>query len=199
MTGDADAEQETGAAEDRDVEVPEKLDWDNLDQYSEAEIEAYNEQRRDEIQTAEEKFNEQQEEAVDRLRESAQQSLETEEVELDSGLELEVRARIPPEVEDMQEELDQAVATGDIALARRLAAAMNATMVESPDEYADTDVWLVASRDGDAGIQWLVETSQKLTEPAEDRMPDNDEGNEKQSNDLPGRNAGKQSGWQRQR
>lgn len=161
------------------------------------EVEAYNKQREQEIQETIETLNEQQQQAVDALRESAQASLETETVTLPSGVDLDVRTRISPEVERLIDNIQEAEATGDLQRARRLSAEALAEMVESPEEYGDPDVWVVASQGGDAGVQWLGECIEIVTEPA---TPEGArEGNSNHSDGMPGRTTAKQSGWQRQR
>lgn len=183
-----------------DVEPPDELDYSNLDQYSDAEIEAWNDQRRDEIEDTIESFNERQEAAVNALREDAQKSADTETVELSSGIELEVRTRIPPAVEQLVDDVRAAQQEQDLDRARRLGAAANAEMVESPAEYTSAEVWVVASQDGAAGVQWLTETTQTILGPARDRAET--KGNENSQTDsdaTPAQTTGKDSGWQRQR
>jgi len=184
-----------------DVEPPDKLDYGNLDQYSDAEIEAWNEQREQEIRERTEELNRQEQAAVDTLRRDAQESHDTATVELGSGVELEVRTRIPPEVEELADQLQTAQQNRDMSLMRRLAAALNAAMVVSPDGYTSTEVWLVASRDGEAGLQWLMETNDTITGPVEDNLPDIEdaEGNSQASSGMHNPQKANHSGWQRQR
>jgi len=185
------------------TDAPDSIDYEKLEagEYDEDTIEAYNEQRRQEIVERHQELNEAEQDAVDALRRDAQQTHETEDVGLESGVTLEVRTRIPPEVEDLYQQLQMARNNQDISLVRRLAAALAAEMVESPAEYSSTEVWLVASRDDEAGIQWLMETIDIILEPVEEQLPDPeaDEGNGTASNDLHRPDAAKQSGWQRQR
>jgi len=184
------------------TDAPDSIDYEKLEagEYDEDTIEAYNEQRRQEIVERHQELNEAEQDAVDALRRDAQQTHETAAVELETGIELDVRTRIPPEVENLYQQLQTASDNQNLSLVRRLAAALNAEMVESPDEYSSTDVWLVASRDGDAGLQWLRETTDIILSPIEDQLPDEaHEGNGTASNDLHRPDAAKQSGWQRQR
>lgn len=167
---------------------------------SEEEIEAYNEQREQDIQEHIETLNQQQQDAVDALRKDAQESLETETVELPSGVALEVRARVPPRVERLQDRAQEAEVKGDLEKSRRLNAEMLAAMVET-EGYDTPEVWVVASQDGDAGMQWMAEVTSLVVEPAEDNA-EALKGNgtqQTQSDSLPGKTTGKQSGWQRQR
>jgi len=181
--------------------APDSIDFEKLEagEYDDEEIEAYNEQREQEIVERHKELNRQEQKAVDALRRDAQESHETETVTLESGVDLEVRTRIPPEVEDLHEQLQEAQRAGNLSLTRQLAAAMNAEMVEAPEGYTNTDVWLVASRDGDAGLQWLTETTDIILKPVKDTLPDPGEGNGTGSNDLHRPEEVRQSGWQRQR
>lgn len=163
--------------------------------------EAYNEAKRDEIAAELEHLDEQEQAAVDALRESAQQSLETDTVTLPSGVDLEVRARMPPVVENLQEKMQRARQQQDLQRARRLNCAMLAEMVESPGEYVNPDVWETASRDGNAGLQWLAEVTDIVVGPATENAEalQGNRNSATASDTTPQPTKDKQSGWQRQR
>lgn len=171
------------------TEVIESDDPELADRYNEAQ-EAAIKERLDHL-------DEQKQEAVSALRESAQESLETETVTLDSGVTLEVRTRLPPNVEQLQAEAQQAEEDRDYQRARRLTCEILAAMVESPAEFGDPDVWATASRDGSAGLQWLLEATDIVLEPAIDSAEAM--GNEPDSANTRGQTKDRQSGWQRQR
>lgn len=160
----------------------------------------YNEAKEREIAESLEHLNQQEQEAVDALRESAQASQDTATVALDSGVELEVLDRIPPSVEQLAEEMQEARQTGDIARARRYACAMLAEMVQAPEEYTNAEVWATASRDGSAGMQWLAEVEQIVTEPAQESAEalQGNQTSPEDSNTTPEPMKGKESGWLRQ-
>jgi len=171
------------------TEVIESDDPELADRYNEAQ-EAAIKERLDHL-------DEQKQEAVSALRESAQESLETETVTLDSGVTLEVRTRLPPNVERLQAEAQQAEEDRDYQRARRLTCEILAAMVESPAEFGDPDVWATASRDGSAGLQWLLEATDAVLEPAIDSAEAM--GNGQDSANTQDRTKDRQSGWQRQR
>jgi hypothetical protein len=177
-----------------------EIDWSNLDQYDDDDLEAINEARREKFAEKHAALNEAEQDAVDALRQDAQESLDTETVTLDSGVELEVRTRLPPTGEDLLTEMQEARQAQDLQRARRLTCALLAELVESPERFTEAKVWEVASSDGDAGSQWLAEVSKIVMEPVETAAEDimGDEGNGRSSG-MPAQTTGKQSGWQRQR
>lgn len=180
--------------DDDDRSIYERAESGDL---NDEEAQAHNEQRRQEIQDHLDTLNEQQQEAVATLRESAQESADTEMVTLPSGVDLEVRSRIPPAVESLIDDLQTAEQHGDPDRVRRLNSEALAEMVVT-EEYSDPRVWVTASKDGDAGLQWLAEVTDIVLGPATEQIEDL-QGNSQDSSTTRKQTTGKQSGWQRQR
>lgn len=135
--------------------------------------------------------------AADALIGDAKSTLETETVELDSGLELDVRSRLPASVEENLEALEAAETRGDRVAIRRLNCEMVAAMVVT-EEFDQPGVWLAASRDGDAGMQWLSEATATILKPALDRAEET-EGKLQPSGNTRGRTGGRPSGRSQRR
>lgn len=187
-----------GAEADNDPRPPEELDLSNIEEWSDAELEAWEQHTRESLDDRIEESVGDESDAVATLREAATDSLDTETVTLGDGVELEVRTRIPPAVEDLHDKMRQADKSGNLEVARRLNSQMLAEMVVEPDKFADPDVWATASRDGDAGMQWLAEATEAITGPATERAEEL-EGNATHSDGSQSPGGGNPSGWQRQR
>lgn len=158
--------------------VPESLDFSNLDQYSDEQIEAYNAQKNEELDERIGELEGDQEQAVRSLRESAESTLSTATVELSRGedsdpVELEVRERMPQKVEEMRGQLDDLRDGGSVQRAKLVACRMLAEMVHSPEAYTDPEVWFVAQQFDDGGIGWLMEAAQDVLEPVRSRVEEN--------------------------
>lgn len=182
---------------EQDVEPPESIDYGNLDQYSEAEIEAYNERREQELVDEINQLEEDKQDAVATLRKDAQESIETETVPVGEET-LEVRTRIPPEVEPKIEAMRDAEHDGDIDVARRLNCECAAAMVETPG-FDDAEVWEIAAEA--EGMHWLGEVTDKILAPANENL-ESLQGNRDSrpdSENSPAQTVGKRSGWDRRR
>jgi hypothetical protein len=183
-------------------------------------VDEYNAAVEDELDEQVAELEAEKQDAVAALREDAQESLETETVTMPgSGTELEVRARMSPHIESLQDKLqriedgeqvnvpegvihafdrlsvDDFVDLGQVEQSRHLNAYLLAEMVESPPKFADPDVWAVASRDGDAGLQWLAEATDVIIGPARTNAEDIHEGNSRtDSENTPNQQRGRRSG-----
>lgn len=82
--------------------------------------------------------------AVAALGEAAEQSLQTREVSLSENLTLEVKDRIDPRAERLQERAQKAHENGDMEAAARHASGALAHQVIAPEPYTDTEVWEAA-------------------------------------------------------
>ena len=103
--------------------------------------------------------------AVAALRSSASASASTETVTLPGGVTLEVRTRVPPSLEALQERLDAAQSVGRMAEVKDLACEMIACMVASPTKFRNPEVWSVAAEADDAGAVWLIECADAVLGP----------------------------------
>lgn len=138
---------------------------------SEEDIEAYNEAKDAEMEARIGQLEDEEQEAVEALLDEAEETAETETVTLESGLELEVRTRVPPAVERKQQRLrtlekrhkDGEADIRDIA---EVSCEMLAEMCET-DGYDNPDVWLAAYQR--EGQQWLLEMVAEVTEPAKNQ------------------------------
>jgi len=156
----------------------------------------YNAHKEEEMEARLEELDEQKQAAVGALREAAQETVDTETVTL-GQVDLEVVTRIPPAVEDLLGEMERAEQRQDTDRLRELNALALAEMVDSPDEYADPDVWAVAAEQN--GLQWVSEAVATVLSPARDRQQDTTGNLQPDSDSTPNQQRGKQSGWQRQR
>jgi hypothetical protein len=180
------------------VEPPESLDFENLDQYSEEEIEAYNEQKEQEIAERIADLREQEQAAVEALRSDAQDSIETATVELPSGLELDIRTRFTQRAERLQEELaDLEQQDASVADIRWTNAELLAEMCETKG-YDQPAPWDIAARDDDAGLVWMMEVTDAVIEPIADKA-EAMQGNRQGSASSRGQTADRQSGGFRRR
>jgi len=179
------------------VDAPESLDFSNLEQYSEAEIEAYNEQREQEIAEHIADLRAQEQAAVDALRSDAQDSIETETVELPSGLELEIRTRFTQRAERLQEELAELEQQGtSVVDVRWKNAELLAEMCET-DGYDKPEPWDIAARDDDAGLVWMLEVVDIVTKPITEKA-EAIQGNRQDSGSSHAQTGARQSGgWQK--
>jgi len=162
-----------------------------------ADADKYNERVEQEMDARIETMRESEQDAVDALRESAQESLDTAAVSV-GEIQLEVLTRIPPDVEDLIEEMDDAEVEGDRHRARRLNAAALAQMVESPEGYTSPDVWVVAAEQN--GTHWFGEVTDIVLAPARENAEElGNRNSPPDSDDSLHQTTGKQSGWQQQR
>lgn len=173
-------------------------DAPTLEQVLDGEVSAdeYNEYKEAEMEARLKDMDEQKQAAVGALREAAQQSVDTESVTL-GQVDLDVVTRIPPAVEDILDEMERAEQRQDTDRLRELNALALAEMVDSPDEYADPDVWAVAAEQN--GLQWVSEAVAVVLGPARDRQQDAAGNLQPDSDSTPNQQRGKRSGWQRQR
>lgn len=173
-------------------------DAPTLEQVLDGEVSAdeYNEYKEAEMEARLDDLDEQKQAAVGALREAAQQSVDTESVTL-GQVDLDVVTRIPPAVEDILDEMERAEQRQDTDRLRELNALALAEMVDSPDEYADPDVWAVAAEQN--GLQWVSEAVAVVLGPARDRQQDAAGNLQPDSDSTPSQQRDKQSGWQRQR
>jgi hypothetical protein len=156
----------------------------------------YNRHKEAEMEARLNQLDEQKQAAVGALRDAAQESADTETVTI-GQIDLEVVSRIPPAVEDLLDEMERAEQRQDTDRLRELNALALAEMVDSPDEYADPDVWAVAAEQN--GLQWVSEAVATVLGPARDRQQDTAGNLEPDSDNTPNQQRGKPSGWQRQR
>ena len=104
-------------------------------------------------------------EAVAALGDAAEETLETREVKLSDELVLEVKERIDPRAERLQERAEAANEKNDMDSAARHAAQALAHQVIEPEAYADPDVWEAAVET--YGKQFvLVDCTEKVLGPA---------------------------------
>ncbi len=154
---------------DTQAAAPESIDLDNLDQYTEEEIEAYNEQVEAHLSQKIEDLSNQEQEAVNLLREQAQATATTETVYLDrpgkDPLELEVRTRFPPSIERKHQQFQTLKETGDVDKAKRIACEMLAEMVVTPG-FGNPRVWRIAAGSDGAGMVWVKEAADTVLAPA---------------------------------
>lgn len=155
------------------VEAPDEVTPENIDELSEEEIEAYNEQVEAELEAQLDEqaddLDDTEQAAAEALLQDAEETVETETVALDSGLELEVRTRIPPAVERMQSRLERMEKRGaSPAEIATLNCEMLAEMVET-EGYGSPEPWHIAYQGDDGGLQWLSEVTSTVLEPAHDR------------------------------
>jgi len=140
-----------------DIAVEDVLEGD-------ADAEAYNEQVEARFEERLQELAEQEQEAVSALLEEAEESAETETVEFPSGLELEVKTRIPVDVEHRLERIEQ-LEQEDAPIEE--IAAVNcealAGMCET-DGYDSADTWAAAYEK--KGTHWLGEMIDRITAPA---------------------------------
>jgi hypothetical protein len=125
---------------------------------------AYNEQVEQRFDERFAALADQERDAVDALLDEAELSADTETVEFPSGLEIEVRTRIPVDVEQRLERLEHLEAegapVGEIAAVNCEAlAGMCVT-----DGYDSAETWLVAYEKN--GMHWLGEMTSRIVEPA---------------------------------
>ena len=153
------------------VEAPDNLDLENLEEYTEAEIEAYNQAKEQELdrrlKEKELQLTEQEREAVEALAGDEDEEVETKTVSLDGGVEVEVRTRIPPEVERLQERTLRLERRGEMEDARRKNCQMLATMIVT-EPYDSADAWEVMAMR--KGMQWLGDITADVFEPALDNL-----------------------------
>jgi hypothetical protein len=140
-----------------DISVEDVLEGD-------ADAEAYNEQVEARFQQRRQELADQEQAAVSALLEAAEASAETETVEFPSGLELEVKTRIPVDVQHRLERIER-LEQEDAPIEE--IAAVNcealAGMCET-DGYDSADTWLAAYEKN--GIHWLGEMTSRVTTPA---------------------------------
>lgn len=178
------------------VEPPETLDIDNLDQYSEAEIAAFNERQRERLEARlEERGVSMSDADVEALRliqgkqqaYAAEKDRPTATVDFD-GQPIEVYVEPPPKFETLYDEfvgLQASDAAGMKDIIRKVAEVLAALCAE--DGYDNPDVWYWAYVDDDeVGMDWLWEAYETLSEPMEAAL---DEKNS-QSSDSRVRNEG---------
>lgn len=155
-----------------DVEVPESLDFSNLDQYTDEQIAAYNQRVESRLKDNLDEMGTREQEAVNALRSQAQATAQTATVHLDRAnddpLELEVRTRFPPRIEDLHQQYQRIQANGDMATAKAIACEMIAGMVVT-EGFDDPMVWRVAASGEDAGMVWLLEAADTILQPVTDR------------------------------
>ena len=144
-------------SESDDISVEDVLEGD-------ADAEAYNEQVEDRFEERLEELAEQEQTAVSALLEEAEGAAETETVEFPSGLELEVKTRIPVDVEHQLERVER-LEQEDAPIEE--IAAVNcealAAMCET-DGYDSADTWMAVW--SKKGTHWLVEMTSRITAPA---------------------------------
>jgi len=142
-----------------DIAVEDVLEGD-------ADAEAYNEQVEARFEERLQELAEQEQEAVSALLDEAEESAETETLEFPSGLELEVKTRIPVDVEHRLERIEhleqEDAPIGEIAVVNCEALA---GMCET-DGYDSADTWLAAYER--EGIHWLGEMTDRITAPAKE-------------------------------
>jgi len=144
-----------------DIAVEDVLEGD-------ADAEAYNEQVEARFEERLEELAEQEQEAVSALLDEAEgaDATDTETVEFPSGLELEVKTRIPVDVEHRLERIEhleqEDAPIGEIAIVNCEALA---EMCET-DGYDSADTWLAAYEK--EGIHWLGEMTDRITAPAKE-------------------------------
>ena len=140
-----------------DISVEDVLEGD-------ADAEAYNEQVEARFQQRRQELADQEQAAVSALLEEAEASAETETVKFPSGLEMEVKTRIPVDVEHRLERIErleqEGAPIGEIAAVNCEALA---GMCET-DGYDSADTWLAAYEKN--GIHWLGEMTDRITAPA---------------------------------
>jgi hypothetical protein len=131
-----------------------------------ADAEAYNEQVEARFEERFQELAEQEQKAVSALLDEAEESAETETLEFPSGLELEVKTRIPVDVEHRLERIEhleqEDAPIGEIAIVNCEALA---EMCET-DGYDSADTWLAAYEK--EGIHWLGEMTSRITAPAKE-------------------------------
>ena len=129
-----------------------------------ADAEAYNEQVEARFDERLQELAEQEQAAVSALLEEAEASAETETVEFPSGLELEIKTRIPVDVEHQLERIErleeQGAPIGEIASANCEALA---EMCET-DGYDSADTWMTVW--SKKGTHWLAEMTSRITATA---------------------------------
>lgn len=160
---------------DADEIDPTTLDIRNAGEWTEAEQEAYNRHVEDRLDEKIEDASADEQNAIAVLRKDAQDTLDTDTVPLDAAtgeVELEVRTRFPPEVEDLFETFQGMMDADspDLNQARVVGCRVIAAMIEAPEKFANPDVWYVASKDGSAGISWLQEKAKRILGPARKNM-----------------------------
>ena len=142
-----------------DISVEDVLEGD-------ADAEAYNEQVEQRFEERLQELAEQEQAAVSALLEEAEEpdDIETETVEFPSGLELEVKTRIPMDVEQRLERIERLEQEG---APMKEIAAVNcealARMCET-DGYDSADTWMAVW--SKKGTHWLAEMTTRITAPA---------------------------------
>ena len=139
-----------------DIAVEDVLEGD-------ADAEAYNEQVEDRFEERLQELAEQEQAAVSALLEEAEESAETETVEFPSGLELEVKTRIPVDVEHRLERIEHLEQEGARDEMAEQSAHVAASMCETPG-YDNPDTWLTAWKK--EGTHWLSEMLSEILDPA---------------------------------
>jgi predicted DNA-binding ribbon-helix-helix protein len=128
-----------------------------------ADVEAYNEQVEQRFDERLAELAEQEQEAVSALLDEAEESADTETVEFPSGLELEVKTRIPVDVEQRLERIEQ---LGEREARDEMAveSAHVAAAICETEGYDDPDTWLTAWEK--KGTHWLSEMLAEILDPA---------------------------------
>jgi predicted DNA-binding ribbon-helix-helix protein len=143
-------------SESDDISVEDVLEGD-------ADAEAYNEQVEARFQQRLQELAEQEQAAVSALLEEAEESAETATVEFPSGLELEVKTRIPVDVEHRLERIKNLEEEGALDEMATQSAHVTANMCETAG-YDDPDTWLTAWEK--KGTHWLSEMLAEILAPA---------------------------------
>lgn len=151
---------------------PEDLDLDNLDQYSEAEIEAYNEAKREELSASLDDhvadLDAEKQRGVEELAQAAEETRDTVTREFPSGLEIEVYERVTPAAERHHNRLQHLERRDDTPREETIRANCKALAAMCATErFSDPDVWVAATRR--SGAQWLGEMTAEILEPAVER------------------------------
>lgn len=147
-------------------EAPESLDLDNLDEYSEEEIEAYNERKEQDLRERgaehQRELDEEQQAALEALRDPEED--DTAQVELGQRT-LTVNTYMDEEIERTFERLTENREDPDIQ--RQLLPEVMAWMIEAPEEYTDPLIWREYARE--YGRDELALALMRVVEPKADR------------------------------